>query len=54
MGDAPYQYTVIEAAKWLGVAPWDLMQQPVCWITWALNHKRATETIKPKGLAGLL
>lgn len=24
----------------LGVAPWDLMEQPVFWIAWALQYER--------------
>ncbi len=29
-------YTLIVAAKFLGVAPWDLEKQPMCWVSRAL------------------
>jgi hypothetical protein len=31
----------MRAAKYLGVAPWDLLQQPAIWLVWALRAERA-------------
>lgn len=44
MGSCPDWYTVVQAAKYLGVAPWDLMRQPIYWTEWAIhsNHAEAT------------
>ena len=36
MGELPAWYTLLRAARYLGVAPWDLAQQPVVWTHWAL------------------
>lgn len=33
----PDYYPVIRAARYLGVAPWELLERPDCWTTWALN-----------------
>lgn len=35
MGHMPNWYRVIRAARYLGVAPWDLLKQPYAWIEWA-------------------
>lgn len=35
MGYAPDWFGIIQTAKYLGVAPWDLLQQPVIWQHWA-------------------
>lgn len=32
----PDWYRLIAAAKYLGVAPWDLLEQPAIWTEWAL------------------
>jgi hypothetical protein len=32
---------VIKAAKYLGVAPWDLMDRPIAWLNWALESEAA-------------
>lgn len=37
MGDVPDWYQAIAAAKYLGVAPWDLLEQPQIWTDWALS-----------------
>lgn len=35
MGAVPDWYPLIKAARYLGVAPWDLLEQPVIWRRWA-------------------
>ncbi len=35
-GEAPEWYTVMRAAKYLGVAPWELLEQNVGWTNAAL------------------
>lgn len=35
MGSVPMWYRVIRAARYLGVAPWDLASQPVSWLEMA-------------------
>lgn len=35
MGEAPDWYTLIRAARYLGVAPWELLDQPIIWREWA-------------------
>lgn len=32
----PPTYTLIKAARWLGVAPWDLARAPTYWRHWTL------------------
>lgn len=41
MGEIPEWYRLICAAKYLGVAPWDLHSQPVIWQSWADMAERA-------------
>ena len=33
----PDWYEAIAAAKYLGVAPWDLLEQPKIWRDWAMQ-----------------
>lgn len=47
MGYVPDWYTIIYAAKYLGVAPWDLLDQPSVWLEWALDAQSA-ETLASK------
>lgn len=35
MGELPAWYTLLRAARYLGVAPWELAAQPVIWARWA-------------------
>lgn len=35
MGSAPNWYRVVKAAKYLGVAPWDLAGRPLTWVNMA-------------------
>ena len=37
----PEWYLLVQAAKWLGVAPWDLMEKPIWWMHWALAGRVA-------------
>ena len=32
----PEWYAILQAARYLGVAPWDLIKQSVVWTDWAL------------------
>lgn len=49
MGYAPGWYRLMQEAKYLGVAPWDLMEQPVIWRKWAQMASVAeTEARKQK------
>lgn len=41
MGEIPEWYLVIRAARYLGVAPWDLIGQSSLWLGWALTAQRA-------------
>lgn len=43
MGYVPEWYTLIVAAKYLGVAPWDLNNQHPIWQTWAMWAKAAEQ-----------
>jgi hypothetical protein len=36
MGEVPMWYSVIQAARYLGVPPWDLADKPVWWMRVAL------------------
>ncbi len=37
----PDAYPLIRAARYLGVAPWELARQPICWMDWALLFESA-------------
>lgn len=41
MGSLPDWYVVIRVARYLGVAPWDLVEQPRAWLEWALDAAAA-------------
>jgi hypothetical protein len=41
MGEAPDWYLTLRAAKYLGVAPWDLAERPVWWQEIALAAEKA-------------
>lgn len=36
----PDWYPLLRAARYLGVAPWLLLQQPYAWQAWALTAER--------------
>lgn len=40
-GDLPDEYLLIRAARYLGVAPWELARQPLCWTHWGLTFELA-------------
>ena len=49
MGAPPDWYGLIQSAKYLGVAPWVLLEQPVIWREWAyLANKAETEAEKQR------
>jgi hypothetical protein len=37
----PEWYTIIKIARYLGIAPWELLEQPECWYLWALDAHNA-------------
>lgn len=37
----PEWYALVKAAKYLGVAPWDLMDQPMWWMVWGIEAWQA-------------
>lgn len=37
----PEEYTLFQAAKWMGVAAWDLAERPTFWRDWALTFMEA-------------
>lgn len=41
LGAPPSWYPVLRAARYLGVAPWDLARQPAAWLHWALAAEAA-------------
>lgn len=41
MGEEPTWYPLLKAAKYLGVAPWDLAKQPMWWTEIALAARGA-------------
>lgn len=41
MGELPGWYRLLRAARWLGVAPWELAQQPETWLHWAVAAENA-------------
>ena len=41
MGEVPLWYALIQAARYLGVAPWDLAERSVWWMNIALAAQKA-------------
>lgn len=41
MGGVPLWYSLVQAAKYLGVPPWELAKQPVWWMNVALAAQSA-------------
>lgn len=41
MGALPEWYLLLRAARYLQVAPWDLLEQPIAWLDWALMAENA-------------
>lgn len=48
VGYFPDWYELIEAARWLHVAPWELAKQPRYWTDVALAHKRVVGPLERK------
>ena len=46
MGEVPEWYELFVAAKYLGVAPWELLDQPVYWKEWAIAASSAEGSAK--------
>jgi hypothetical protein len=44
MGDVPPWFSVIKAARWVGVPPWELLTRPRVWMEWALAAEAAEAT----------
>lgn len=44
MGELPSWYLLLRAARYLGVAPWELADQPVVWARWAWAAESAEAT----------
>ena len=43
IGECPDWYPILRAARYLGVPPWVLMEQPIVWQHWALIAAAAEE-----------
>jgi hypothetical protein len=41
MGACPEWYPLLRAARYLGVAPWQLAERPLVWQEWALTAEAA-------------
>lgn len=39
----PAWYSLIRAARYLGVPPWELLKQPIYWMEWALQSENAED-----------
>lgn len=44
----PDWYELILAARYLGVAPWELAEQPAVWLNWALAARAAENEAEKK------
>lgn len=47
MGACPEWYPLIQAARYLGVPPWELAERPLIWREWALAAMAADNQRKP-------
>lgn len=48
-GTMPDWYPVISAARYLGVPPWELVEQPSEWMDWALAAQSAESEARGAG-----
>jgi len=48
----PDWYTLIKAARYLGVAPWELAEQPTEWVAWAYACQSAEAEAQPRQQVG--
>lgn len=46
MGAIPDEYALIRAAKYLGVAPWELMRQPYFWQQKAILYEKVENAVQ--------
>lgn len=46
----PDWWPLLQAAKYLGVAPWDLARQPAYWMRWALTAMGAEAEVNEQQL----
>lgn len=44
----PEWYPLMQAARYLGVPPWDLADQAECWTDWALSARNAEGVTQPR------
>jgi len=53
VGTMPTWYPLLRAARYMGVAPWELMDRPIAWMEWALiaeaAENEAREVMAKKG-----
>jgi hypothetical protein len=43
MGHRPQWHITMTAARYMGVDPWELIEQPLCWTRWALDSMHAEQ-----------
>lgn len=46
MGEMHDWYVLIRAAKYLGVAPWELAEKPIAWMNWALAAEDIDDSLE--------
>jgi len=44
-GELPESYLIIRAARYLGVAPWELLEQPQYWLHLALEYQAVDDEV---------
>lgn len=44
-GELPETYLLVRAAKYLGVAPWELLEQPEYWLYFALEYQSVDDEV---------
>jgi len=49
MGECPDWFILLRAARWLGVAPWELAERSQVWLEWALASMKAEAQKRPGG-----
>lgn len=45
-GSLPDWYPVLRAARYLGVSPWLLIEQPYAWTSWALTSEYVEDEVR--------
>lgn len=46
MGECPEWYPLLRAARYLNVAPWELIERPQTWTDWALAAESAEDAAR--------